>query len=110
MLGGTAHNLKVCNQVYDVGTASWVAMTQPLLSTDTLTVSGSMAVTNWPLEYELADYDGTDPMYIGNVTTSGAWRIEKFSPGDKTMRYCKGSSSYSTNWTNRADLTYTLTN
>jgi hypothetical protein len=57
---------------------------------------------------EFTEYDGTDPMYIGNKAANGSWTIEKYSSSAKTMRYCVGMQDYATNWTNRATLTYSL--
>lgn len=41
IIGGTEQGLLIHNQVWDSGTLSWVAMTQPLVKTDTLTVTGT---------------------------------------------------------------------
>ena len=58
--------------------------------------------------YALSDYDGTDPLYIGNLSSSGKWIIEKYT--NKTMRYCMGYSGYSANWSSRESLIYSLYN
>lgn len=49
------------------------------------------------------DDSGTDA-YYGFVNKDGAWFILKDASG--VYRYVKGSSSFSTSWTNRASLTY----
>ena len=47
MLGGTAQGLQVRNYVYDSGTLAWIAEQQPLLKTDTLTVTvGTISTKN----------------------------------------------------------------
>ena len=39
MIGGTAQGLQVRNYIYDTGTLAWIAEQQPLVKTDTLTVT-----------------------------------------------------------------------
>ena len=39
MIGGTAQGLQVRNYIYDSGTFAWIAEQQPLLKTDSLTVT-----------------------------------------------------------------------
>lgn len=55
--------------------------------------------------YSISEIDdsGTDA-YYGFVNKDGGWFILKDSNG--IYRYSKGSSSFSTNWTDRASLTY----
>lgn len=60
--------------------------------------------------YEFTDLAGTDPLYIGEVASTGEWKISKYSGAAKTMRYCVGNSAYTTNWTGRVLLTYSLPN
>jgi hypothetical protein len=57
---------------------------------------------------EFTEYDGTDPMYIGNKAANGSWTIQQYSSSAKTLRYCVGMQDYTTNWANRAILTYSL--
>ncbi len=53
--------------------------------------------------YEISDIeDASSPAYYGFVHKTGAWYIIK-EASDGTYRYVKGSSSYSTGWTDRAD-------
>ena len=55
--------------------------------------------------YKITDLDDSSPAYYGFLNKSGAWFIQKEgASGD--YRYVKGASSYTTNWTNRASLTY----
>lgn len=55
--------------------------------------------------YNITDIDDATPAYYGFLNKSGAWFIQKEgASGD--YRYVKGSSGYTTNWTNRASLTY----
>ncbi len=55
--------------------------------------------------YSITEIDdsGADT-YYGFVNKDGAWFILKDS--DSTYRYAKGASSFSTNWSDRASLTY----
>ena len=56
--------------------------------------------------YKVSELDDTTlPAYYGFVHKSGAWYIMK-EASDGTYRYTKGSSGYSTNWTDRDTLTY----
>jgi hypothetical protein len=48
----------------------------------------------------------SDPMYVGYVDPDGAWYIMEFNNASGTARYVKGSSGYTTAWTNRAAQTY----
>lgn len=56
--------------------------------------------------YKITNIDGAGtPAYYGFVKSTGAWYImEEGATG--AYRYAKGSTSFSTNWTNRATLTY----
>lgn len=55
--------------------------------------------------YKITDIDDSSPAYYGFLNKNGAWFIQKEGvSGD--YRYTKGSAAYSTNWTNRASLTY----
>lgn len=45
--------------------------------------------------------------YVGyEHETSGVWYIYRRTRSSNTRLYASGSSSYSTNWTNRAGLSY----
>lgn len=56
--------------------------------------------------YNITEIDdaGLDT-YYGYVNKEGAWFIQKESSSG-AYRYTKGSSDFSTNWTNKASLTY----
>lgn len=59
--------------------------------------------------YKISDKDDdASPNYFGFVNADGAWYIlkETVSAGADTYRYAAGSSSYTTNWTNRASLSF----
>lgn len=49
--------------------------------------------------------DSTSTTYYGYLNKDSAWYILK-EDSSGNYRYCKGSSSFSTNWTGRAALTY----
>lgn len=55
--------------------------------------------------YNITEVDDSTPTYIGYVNKDGAWYILK-EDSSGAYRYTKGTSSFSTNWTNRASLTY----
>lgn len=52
--------------------------------------------------------DDASPNYYGYVNADGYWYImkETVSAGADTYRFAKGTSGYTTNWTNRASLSY----
>ncbi len=56
--------------------------------------------------YTLAQIDdGVSNTYYGYLNKDGAWYILR-EDTSSNYRYTKGSSSFATNWTNRASLTY----
>lgn len=55
--------------------------------------------------YKISQIDDSSPAYYGFVRKDGAWFIMK-EDSSGNYRYAKGTSSFSTNWTNRASLTY----
>lgn len=59
-----------------------------------------------PLEaYKISDLDeSTSTKYYGFLKDDGSWYILKIT--STQARYIKGASSYATNWTNRASLSY----
>ena len=55
--------------------------------------------------YRLTDMvTGTTTEYYGYTDKDGNWYIMQLT--GTTARYCKGAESYTTNWTNRASLSY----
>lgn len=68
-------------------------------------------MANWPTGlngYSISDMDTTsDPKYFGYMDDSGEWYIMKMTTSSE-FRYVRGSTDYSTNWTNRASLSYDL--
>lgn len=59
--------------------------------------------------YKISDVDAdASPNYYGYTRKDGYWYIlkETVSAGNDTYRYAKGTSGYTTNWTNRVSLTY----
>ena len=62
------------------------------------------------MKYKPADHDRTGSIiYSGHTDRFGNWYIRKdnnTNRSNSSMRYARGSSDYSTNWTNRANLTY----
>jgi hypothetical protein len=47
----------------------------------------------------------SNPYYFGYLTVDGSWLIKKLDTTSGTT-YIKGDNDYSTNWGNRASLTY----
>lgn len=63
-----------------------------------------------PRGYSISDIDDavSDPIYFGFLKGDGSWYIMRKASG--AWRYAAGNEDYSTNWTNRAGLTYLLYN
>lgn len=55
--------------------------------------------------YKISQLDDSVPAYYGFTEKGGAWFIMR-EDASGNYRYAKGASSFSTNWTNRASLTY----
>jgi len=110
------------NKVWDTGSLSWVAMTQPLIKTDSLTVTGSTTVTNFPetqeisgsvqtestqLTLRLDDTSEENIMYVGEATTGSAenasvWRIKKIDMiAGVITKWAGGAATFVNKWTER---------
>ena len=59
----------------------------------------------WFFQHNWTDPD-TSPIYVGWMTVEGKWLIEEIDTTARTHLYAMGQDDYSTNWTNRASLTY----
>lgn len=88
---------KVANYGYDLVGAEWRRFA--------VDADGKLGISTFK-EYEFTDLNGTDPMYIGYTAKDGRWFIKKFTPSDGKMRFIKGDTDYTTNWTGRAGLTF----
>ncbi len=56
--------------------------------------------------YEITEIDDTSsPAYYGFLKKNGYWYIMK-EDSTGAYRYSKGTTAFTTNWTNRASLTY----
>ena len=68
--------------------------------------SGVQAVSGKE-EYYVSDEDkATTTKYYGLVAKNKSWVIIKNDTTAGSYRYVTGKYAYTTNWTNRADLTY----
>ena len=57
--------------------------------------------------YKASDEDNTATYdYYGYLDKDGNWIIEQIDNITLAHRYIKGTSDYTTNWTNRVSLTY----
>ena len=56
--------------------------------------------------YKISQIDDSSPAYYGFIERTGKWFIMKEDSTTGAYRYAKGASSFATNWTNRAALTY----
>lgn len=55
--------------------------------------------------YKITELDDSSPAYYGFLEKTGKWFIMKEDSAG-AYRYIKGDSAFSTNWTNRASLSY----
>lgn len=125
-------NLSTRNTVYNSSTLSWEPMTQPLpagiaahvvvdsgavqvkTSGGTLidpateaTIAAVLAAMDQLAKYALSDADdNAATKYFGYLDVAGNWYIKQVDGGSGAVRYVAGASGYSTNWTNRASLSY----
>jgi hypothetical protein len=54
------------------------------------------------LGYKISDMDGAgDPSYYGYVKNDGSWYIMRINESDGSVRYARGVSKYTDNWSNR---------
>jgi len=59
------------------------------------------------LDFAIHEADeSTNPRYYGYVDHRGLWIIMQQNKTTGSHRYASGKSSFSTNWTNRAALSY----
>ena len=78
----------------------------------TIDVSGSLhPMGGHTPEYLTHEMDeANDTKYYGYISYAGAWIIQRIVTSTGEVRYCKGKDGFSTNWTNRASLTYNYFN
>lgn len=57
-------------------------------------------------QYELVRWDGTTTVYLGYHDAAQKWYIKKIVVSTGVITYVKGETLFSTNWDNRASLTY----
>ena len=71
------------------------------------TVIGLVSMTD---SYFSVDQDNSEPAYYGFQARDGTWYILRATTSGATVSrlYARGTSDYSTNWTNRATLAYSL--
>lgn len=69
--------------------------------------SFSTAFSGKQIEFQASDVDeAANPRYYGFLSIDGKWLIRQLNTATGAIRYAKGSKNYSTNWTNRASLSY----
>lgn len=107
LLGGAQQGLEVHNMVYNPGTFTWEAMKQPVISTDTLNVTGSFSTPN----YAKATYEDGDIMYLcyaamGASLSDAAWQIQKvdFGTTPSQTKWCDGNANFDNTATDLATV------
>jgi hypothetical protein len=97
------------NVVWDTDLLSWVAMTQPVISTDTLNVSGDFSQ---PVYAVRVDEATATVMYVGEASSGAAenassWRIKKVDTTSGTsITWADGNTNFDNRWDQRASLSY----
>ena len=113
--GGQTENLtlgETSDFVFDTQSQNRVNQTMTILTHyDGLNIIRTRPLpvqTEDPLEkYVPTDDDfNSDPNYTSFTDRLGSWYIVEDNLADGTHRYVRGSSDYTTNWTNKADLEY----
>ena len=105
--GRVSHNL-----VYNSTSGQWELEEQAYI--DSVTANLYLAVDeiegqldDMLANYFLDDYDiSSDPIYIGYQTKDGAYYIKRVYTSNGAVDYTKGTSAYSTAWTNRASESF----
>ena len=112
---------EMASKIWDTDSLSWIAMTQPLVKTDSLTVSGSMSVTNFPATQEVSgtvqtestltlrldDTSQVNIIYVGEATVgsaenASAWRIKKIDMTNGIVtKWAMGVTTFTNKWTER---------
>lgn len=58
-------------------------------------------------QYELIRWAVASPLiYTGKVARDGRWIVTRYNTTTGVIEFSRGSVDFSTNWTNRATLTY----
>ena len=71
--------------------------------------NSALAPANPVEEYRISNEDASEPSYYGFTNRNGGWYIMKAAEvsSETFYSYAVGTTTYNTNWTNRALLTYT---
>lgn len=71
---------------------------------------GNVASSSLVAGYESANKDETDPAtcYYGFIDSDGNWYVQRVTTTD--IDFSAGTTSYATNWTDRANLVYSKFN
>jgi len=115
------------NRVWDSEELAWVAMTQPVIKTDSLTVAGSMSVTNFPSPQQVSGTVSTDipqltlrvddttdenviylgEAAVGSAEDASAWRIKKIDMNVGVItKWAEGVSTLTHKWSDHTTLNY----
>lgn len=120
------------NLVYDSNTMSWVRMTQPVITAETVNVGGNVAVSGPLTNDELraapvsvtGTFDIASAVYsvrlaesgsvtyvgeaeIGSGETSSVWRVKKVDETSGVSITFAGDGSFGYRWDQRESLSYT---
>lgn len=110
-MDSTSRTLRIQNWVWNSSTMVWDKMKQPnfqntgdvYLEVDDL----EEYIQDQQLQYQLDDYDVSgNPIYVGYQDKYGNYMIKRVNTTTGAVDYTKGSTAYSTAWTNRASESY----
>jgi hypothetical protein len=117
------HDEYVKGLVWDTDTLSWVSAQQSVINTDTLTVAGSMSVSNFPSIFPesapmgMVLYEDGSDLYLckaalGSSLSSSVWQIIKIATATGVIKqWCDGDALYNNTATDLATVkghTYTF--
>jgi hypothetical protein len=86
-ISGTQQTLDVRNQVYDSDALAWIAETQGVIKTDSLTVSGSVSQSG---TWNITNVSGTVSLPTGASTSLNQGKFNGVTSGLSTWKECDG--------------------
>lgn len=96
--------------VWNTSTLQWEKMVQPVIEAGDLYVAVDdleQYVLDKLDQYKLSNYDtSTTTIYLGYEDKDGNYFIKKIDTTTGAITFTKGTSGYSTAWTNRATESY----
>lgn len=110
-LDATSRTLAIQNWVWNTSTLAWEKMKQPnFQNTGDIYISVDdveQYILDTLAHYKMANFDvASNPLYVGMLDKGGNYYIKRINTSTGVVDYSKGTSGYSTAWTNRASESY----